>query len=97
MCKHDTCEEAIWRYKDHILGIDLENQIVSKKHMNVIMEQKLHSHEYFMEIIDKLSWNSACGLDGITTILIKKLREPVAVFLANLHNTSIKMGVFPNC
>ena len=55
----------------------------------------MHSKEYFLKIIDKLSWNSACGPDGITTMLIKRLREPMAIFLSNLHNTSMRRGEFP--
>ena len=50
----------------------------------------------FEKAINKLPLNAACGPDGISTNLIKRLKYPMARFLARLYWKTWKNGNFPS-
>ena len=84
MCKFDEVCDTISEYKDQIMSVQLENPQI-KAHKVANFEGHFHSEEDFEKIIEKLPWNAACGPDGITTNLIKRMKVQMARFLANLY------------
>ena len=82
ICKEDLLLTAVDRYKDAILEVKTcNNEINIKTHKHVFMEWVYHSEDDFMKIIDKLDNNAACGPDGGSVFLIKKLKVPISRFL----------------
>ena len=54
-----------------------------------------HSEDDFCKEIEGLPSGSACGPDRLSSDLIKRLKYPIARFLALIYRTSLKEGRFP--
>ena len=54
------------------------------------------SDDDILKIIDILLKLSACGLDGIESELIKKLRIPMPSMIGDLYRMFLKEGIFPS-
>ena len=95
ICKYDVICEVIEEYRDQILNIPNENPSI-KMTKNPVFEGYFHTEIDFEKAIDKLLINAACGPDGISTNLIKRLKYPMAKFLAKLYLKTWKNGNFPS-
>ena len=96
ICKSDTISEAIYNFKDAIMKYEPKNcEIPKNMYKACVLDDMSHSVEDFEEAIDELSMNAACGPDGLSAELIKKLKYPVARFLHLIFKTSLKDGKFP--
>ena len=75
ICKTDVEIEAVAKYRDMIMKYEkIENTIKVPK-----MELLYTSDSDILKMIDKLSYASSCGPDGIESGLIKRLRIPLSI------------------
>ena len=93
-CKHDSVADHIVRFRDIILKYEHSSNSISLKDPKVM--EIFADHEDFIKAINKLSPSSACGEDGISAKLIKRLKEPFAIILSKIFQKSMKMGKFPS-
>ena len=97
ICKSDTISEAIYDFREAILKYEPKNGHISKNmYKACVLCDVYHSVEEFEKLIDELPNNAACGPDGLSADLIKKLKYPVAKFLHIIFATSLKAGRFPS-
>ena len=52
--------------------------------------------EQVLSIIDKLKTKSSCSYDGISTKLLKAIKEEIAIPMTEIINQSINSGIFPD-
>ena len=93
-CKHDTGIDAIEEFKEYILRIPDQNPKIKFYKFPMFTLKKV-SLEDFIKAIDDLPWNAACGPDGMSSNLIKRLKVPMAKFLQRLFKKTTKNGIFP--
>ena len=60
------------------------------------MRKEVKVREDFCKEIDSLSCGFACGPDGWSSDLIKRLKYPIARFLKSIYDKSIEEGRFSN-
>ena len=77
LCKEDSLYEHVMKYRDHILKIPISNNNHGSLSKNPRMAMCTHSYEDFEKVIIKISSDSACGSDGISVTLLKRLVKPV--------------------
>ena len=94
ICKYDNIADHIVRFREIILKYESSNDTISYKDPKII--DICANHEDFIKAINKLSPSSACGEDGISSKLIKRLRESLAIILSKIFQKSMDMGKFPS-
>lgn len=86
------------------IGPELANKIKSKTNFKSFMKRR-HTCELkfknigksdVIKIIDKLKPKSSCGYDGISSKLLKQIKNEIAEPLALIINQSLNTGIFPD-
>ena len=55
-----------------------------------------HSPEDLIKAIDKHKPNAACGDDGVSARLIKRLKLPITTIISHIFRKSMRTGSFPS-
>ncbi len=70
------------------------NNYLTKKH-NHNFKFKNVSEEVILKIIDKLAPKSSCGFDGLSTKLVKTVKNAVVTPITCIVNQMLNTGIFP--
>ena len=95
-CKEDIVREAIINHREAIMAFSNQNNSLSYKEYWIgELQGRWHDVGVFEKVIDSLKIGAACGPDGLSADLIKRLRDPIARFLHVIYHSSMKVGRFP--
>ena len=90
-------EDSIRKFYDSIMKCPLVNDKLSISQYKACKIRGMnHSEEDFCKEIESLSSRSACGPDGWSSDLIKRLKYPIARFLKSIYEKSMEEGRFPD-
>ena len=92
--KYDEVRDHIIRYREHIMRIE-PNAECGKLFKNPKILMVSHSYEDFQKAIMKISSNAACGEDGISANLLKRLSLPISKIICKIFEKSLLEGQFP--
>ena len=96
-CKDDIALEAVINHREAIMAFSKQNNFLSHKEFWIgELQGRWHDVSVFEKVIDSLKLGAACGPDGLSSDLIKRLRNPIARFLQKIYHSSMEVGRFPS-
>ena len=79
------------------MAFSRQNNFLSHKEFWIgELQGRWHDVSVFEKVIDSLKLGAACGPDGLSSDLIKRLRNPIARFLQRIYLSSMEVGRFPS-